>query len=192
MYTGRGFDTVGPALYNPNMEHSKRRAPIGDFQSSKATRRVFEPTIDIENKQYPPRENPGPGSYDQVQQPAPKKSFNSLGGASIFLSKVPNCKDAKIKNDKPGPGHYSNVFAATTAGDASTMNTSVNDSKFGASMGSAGRQNLNPFMSTTMRGDFWKNELNAPFTKQTYLANPGPGQYQIEKKKGDDIKSRLL
>ena len=31
MYTGRGFDTVGPALYNPNMHASKRRAPIGDF-----------------------------------------------------------------------------------------------------------------------------------------------------------------
>ena len=47
-------------------------------------------------------------------------------------------------------------------------------------------------MSTTQRGDFWKNELNAPFTKQTYLGNPGPGQYPMDKKKGDDIKSRLL
>jgi len=70
------------------------------------------------------------------------------------------------------------------------MNTSMTDSKFGASTN--GRQNLNPFMSTTMRGDFWKNELNAPFTKQTYLENPGPGQYVTEKKKSDDIKTRLL
>ena len=31
MYTGRGHDTVGPALYNPNQHASKRRAPIGDF-----------------------------------------------------------------------------------------------------------------------------------------------------------------
>ena len=51
---------------------------------------------------------------------------------------------------------------------------------------------MNPFMSTTTRGDFWKNELSAPFTKQTFLINPGPGQYPINKKKGDDIKSRLL
>jgi len=43
-----------------------------------------------------------------------------------------------------------------------------------------------------MRGDFWKNELNAPFTKQTYLENPGPSHYVTEKKKGEDIKSRLL
>jgi len=31
MYTGRGFDTVGPALYNPNTHFIKNRAPIGDF-----------------------------------------------------------------------------------------------------------------------------------------------------------------
>ena len=50
MYTGRGHDTVGPALYNPNLEQSKKRAPIGDFMTSKQNRKVFEPTIDIENK----------------------------------------------------------------------------------------------------------------------------------------------
>ena len=154
-------------------------------------RKVFEPTIDIENKQFPPRENPGPGAYDQEDKAKQKKYFNSQGKTSIFLSKVPNCKDAKIKNDKPGPGHYSNVHPATTAGDASTLTSSLNDSKFGASTVSA-KQNVNPFMSTTMRGDFWRNELNAPFTQQTFLANPGPGQYQIDKKKGDDIKSRLI
>ena len=64
---------------------------------------------------------------------------------------VPNCKDAKIKNDKPGPGHYSKVFTKTTAGDNSggMHNMSVSgESKFGAST-SPGRQNMNPFMSTT-------------------------------------------
>lgn len=50
MYTGRGHDTVGPALYNPSQEFSKKRAAIGDFQTSKETRKVFEPTIHIENK----------------------------------------------------------------------------------------------------------------------------------------------
>ena len=72
------------------------------------------------------------------------------------------------------------------------MGDSVGESKFGASTASGGNQNINPFLSTTTRGDFWKNELNAPFTKQTYLVNPGPQQYFIDKKKGDDIKSRLL
>jgi len=47
-------------------------------------------------------------------------------------------------------------------------------------------------MSSTQRQGFWKNELNAPYTKQTYIRNPGPDHYQVNKKKGDDIKSRLL
>ena len=34
--------------------------------------------------------------------------------------------------------------------------------------------------------------MNAPYTKQTYIKNPGPGAYFPHKKKGDDIKSRLL
>ena len=131
MYTGRGHDTVGPALYNPNVDNSKKRAPIGDFQSSKQNRKVFEPTIDIENKQYPPKENPGPGQYDHIEHTRQNKTFNSMVNTSIFVSKVPNCKDSKIKDDKPGPGHYVNVHRAMTAGDASTMNTSVTDSKFG-------------------------------------------------------------
>jgi len=67
MYTARGFDCVGPALYNPNMDTVKWRAPVGDFITSKQNRKVFEPTIDIENKLYPPRENPGPGTYDGTE-----------------------------------------------------------------------------------------------------------------------------
>ena len=46
-------------------------------------------------------------------------------------------------------------------------------------------------MSGTGRADMWRNELNAPFTKQTYIKNPGPGQYFSNKRK-DDIKQRLL
>jgi len=49
-------------------------------------------------------------------------------------------------------------------------------------------------MSTTERVDYWKNELDAPFTKQTYLENPGPGQYTVNeaKKKDNELKSRIL
>lgn len=48
-----------------------------------------------------------------------------------------------------------------------------------------------PFSSVTGRADMWKNEMNAPYTRQTYHKNPGPGQYFGGKKK-DDIKQRLL
>ena len=47
-------------------------------------------------------------------------------------------------------------------------------------------------MSSTHRVDFWTNEITTPYTKQTFLKNPGPGSYNPGKKKGDDIKSKLL
>jgi len=46
-------------------------------------------------------------------------------------------------------------------------------------------------MSSTVRGDFWKNELAAPFTLATFNKNPGPGAY-LKSKKQEDIKARLL
>lgn len=58
-----GFDTVGPALYNPNYGSVKVRAPIGDFVASKIERKVFEPKNERANT-LPSRENPGPGQYE--------------------------------------------------------------------------------------------------------------------------------
>lgn len=47
-------------------------------------------------------------------------------------------------------------------------------------------------MSTTERKDFWRNDQTAPYTKQTFIEAPGPGDYTVGKKKTDDVKSRLL
>ena len=49
MYTGSGHDTVGPAVYNPNTSTVKPAAPVGDFQTSKTQRKVFEAVNHIEN-----------------------------------------------------------------------------------------------------------------------------------------------
>jgi hypothetical protein len=46
-------------------------------------------------------------------------------------------------------------------------------------------------MSSTKRNDFWRNEINAPFTQATRYENPGPGKYDLEKKK-NDIKAKIL
>ena len=46
-------------------------------------------------------------------------------------------------------------------------------------------------MTKTKRGEFWRNEGETPYTKQTYLKNPGPGQYNHEKKK-DDLKNKII
>lgn len=55
-----------------------------------------------------------------------------------------------------------------------------------------GEGKVNPFMSSTIRGDTWQHDFNAPYTKQTFNESPGPGQYLSEKKKVDGVKNRLL
>lgn len=114
----------------------------------------------------PPRDIPGPGKYADGQPDTTQpKNFNAKGEASIFLSKVPNCKDAKIRNTSlPGPGHYSTK--AVKHGDPSEIGSkavaSTNDNSVMSSTQGNG------FLSNTTRGDFWKNELNAPFTNATF------------------------
>ena len=185
-YSGLGQDTVGPALYNPNQDASKHVAEKNDFASSKTARKLFEPENKRENVLCS-RENPGPGKYENARVDSPK-NFNSRGQDAIFLSKVPNCKDTKIRNASlPGPGHY--TTKSIKHGDASEIGFQNVPSTDASTIGQP--DNANPFMSSTVRGDFWKNELNAPFTKATFNKNPGPGAY-LKSKKNEDIKARLL
>ena len=54
----------------------------------------------------PSKENPGPGEYESMNADD-RKNFNAQGQNAIFLSKVPNCKDTKIKHfENLGPGVY--------------------------------------------------------------------------------------
>lgn len=93
---------------------------------------------------------PGPGGYDAPETVGNKKSFNATGNFSVFSSKVPNCKDIKIKDDKPGPGAYNNVNPKSFgAMDSQAGGSTTADSTFGASTTSGNGQNTNPFMSTT-------------------------------------------
>ena len=95
-YSGLNQDTVGPALYNPIQDAQKFVAPIHDFVVSKTERHLWEPQNKAENT-FVPRDIPGPGKYDR-QDPEKMRNFNAKGEESVFLSRVPNCKDAKIKN----------------------------------------------------------------------------------------------
>lgn len=120
---------------------------------------------------YPAAEVPGPGSYN-TQKVKEKKDFNSNGSTSVFLSKVPNCKDAQNKSQTNNldPGHYQQA-------------QSQKDLKAKAAS--------NVFQSKTTKGDSWLNNPEAPFSKNQKLTNPGPGKYG-EKKKKEDLKKKIL
>ena len=136
--------------------------------------------------------------YD-FQNPGDKKNFNAQGLNAIFLSKVPNCKDTKIKHfENLGPGVYEKEFSSVNASGIigghkrSNSDSGINESEMNASsMTNANKTNQN-FMSTTKREkDFWINRIDTPYTHPTSMLNPGPGKYNHEKKK-DDIKTRIL
>jgi len=108
---------VGPAAYNPKADQVKMRHTNPDFASSKIKRKIFEPNKTRDNN-LPSKENPGPGQYE-FQNPGDKKNFNAQGLNAIFLSKVPNCKDSKIKTfENLGPGVYEKDYGT---GNQSTV-----------------------------------------------------------------------
>lgn len=61
-FTGKGLDRPGPTDYEPKDKSMKLRSPETNFSISKTERKLFEPNKTRENN-LPPREIPGPGTY---------------------------------------------------------------------------------------------------------------------------------
>ena len=100
------------------------------------------------------------------------------------MSKVPNCKDLKVKlKDAPGPGYYEKQN--TSLQNASHLGGTAHDHKKSLSdvnsLSNLKGGPTNNFMSTTKRDDFWKNKIETPYTRATNEENPGPGKYNIGK-----------
>lgn len=182
-FSGMGTDTVGPAKYDPKFTQAKKTASETFFAASKTKRTIFEPTNRKENE-MPPRDLPGPGKYDS-EFIVNNKMFNSTGNNSMFLSKVAKLQKSRATS-QPGPGTYD--VKTVPRGDPSMIGSQQESS---TEQSSVMTSNANPFLSSTGRGDMWKNQMNAPFTRASFLKNPGPGSYGQSKNK-DDIKQRLL
>jgi hypothetical protein len=60
-----------------------------------------------------------------------KKQFNAEGKNSIFLSKVPNCKERAVKQDFPGPGHYKNPDEVPAKANGNAPKESQMESQYG-------------------------------------------------------------
>lgn len=88
-YSAVGNDTVGPALYDPKVNITRRQAPVVNIALSKSKRNTFD-NLNARNM-------PDPAQYDSTGK-VPAKQFNAAGNTGNFLSKVPNCKDLKTPN----------------------------------------------------------------------------------------------
>ena len=81
-----------------------------------------------------------------------------------------------------GPGAYKTGF--------SIENTAMEHHRANSDGNMVG-QDPQSFLTKTKRGEFWRNEGETPYTKQTYHQNPGPGQYSIDKKR-DTLKNKVI
>jgi len=85
----------------------------------------------------------------------------------VFLSKVPNCKELKIKNkDAPGPGYYEKTAQESSFLSDHKRSISEAAGNFSTTNNNANKANSN-FLSTTKREDFWVNRIDAPYTHPT-------------------------
>ena len=178
-FSGNGTDTVGPARYDPKFTIAKKAVSETLFAASKTKRTIFEPMNRKENE-MPQRDMPGPGKYDS-EFIVNNKMFNSTGNNSTFLSKVAKLEKLRASS-QPGPGAYD--VKTVPNGDRSMIGSGQESS---TEQSSVLASNANPFLSSTSRGEMWRNLMSAPFTRPGYLKNPGPGSYGQSKNK-DDIK----
>jgi len=161
-HTGTGKDIPGPANYNPNVNTIKSKNRVADFSKKNHPRDVFSAKSG---------DQPGPGNYDPGYEMANKtaNSFNTSGQSPMFMSKVPNCKDAKDDNGVPGPGHY--------VEKKKKKNLHYRSQSFRNDANGRG------FMTSTKREGYWDNNIEAPFTKGTNISEgPGPWNYLGDKK----------
>merc|ERR1719409_1059478 len=114
-HTGEKKDTVGPAEYD--ISHAgkvtQKETQLVNFHSSNSTRRLFEPSSFIENR-LPPRQNPGPGTYEVMARNEVEDALSagtSLSQAYMFASKTPMSHQRVVKPELavPGPGAYKSV-----------------------------------------------------------------------------------
>lgn len=169
-HTGDRNDKVGPGEYDPRGEECVHKtAPQTNFYGSKQTRALWEPTCARDNK-LPPRENPGPGSYEPLPGVGeiPKEGYDldvsktcQFSSTSILPYQVEMSED-KVK---PGPGHY------TIEGHLQVSAKRALDK--GSFQGERSQ-----FGSLTARVG-WNRPVGQPFKDPYHVHNvPGPGHYK--------------
>jgi hypothetical protein len=135
------------------VDWTHKRIPKADFTSSKDRRKLYEPTNSCFNE-FPPRENPGPGTYDI------ESDRGAQIGTSVFVSKVKKAHQEEVAETKktPGPGAYDTSLVLNG-------NIAFNTSQV--------------FVNKCERGDTWANVPELPFTVPERLRTPAVGAYNL-------------
>lgn len=171
-FSGIGNDTVGPAMYNPQLDSVRPFRGFTNFGRSSSARRTFEPSISIENP-YPSRDNPGPGYYepDPTKQVEPekkivfsnrKKSFKKNKTHYGFSSTPMGYQIPPKSTISPGPGAYTGEIMSTKDPYSSVVEL--------------GGVVVQRFGSTVSR-EGWDRPVDLPYSRQFCHSTPGPGTY---------------
>lgn len=167
-HTGERKDMAGPGEYDPKISLTVAAQPQTSFAAAggKKERPLFDSNVSIVQRGIPPRENPGPGSYDVKHIIGAENGEGEKSGTYQFASKTSLSHQKNQPDGKaaPGPGQYDppNYFEkqilkarahATTHGDRTCF-------------GSKGERTG------------WTRPPDMPFVDPYHIHNvPGPGSY---------------
>lgn len=167
-HTGEPGDLPGPGDYEPKSTLLHKVPPQTVFHPSAKQRQLWEPTVAIDSL-MPPRENPGPGTYNALTGEIVEKLVKPGEAAHTyqFASKalLHYQTETPVKKRAPGPGHYE-----VGLDDLGTVAKQIKDKSVAA--GDSHR-----FGSMTDRIG-WSRPVDMPF-KDPYNRKhvPGPGHY---------------
>jgi len=168
-HTGEQGDMVGPGEYDPPGEHLRQKGIT--INSSRQMRKLWEPSPAIDCK-LPPKENPGPGSYEpkgNIGEPPPDSLSEALNTYQ-FTSASPMAHQVTVNAQKaaPGPGQYE-VPGEIERGAKSARDrtgSQTDRTRFGGMSERVG----------------WSRPIYQPYKDPYFVHNvPGPGHYPGQK-----------
>lgn len=171
-HNGDGLDTVGPGEYDPNSSLTQRAVQGTTFHGVPSpNRKLFEPSVAIHNVQ-PPRDIPGPGSYEVRNNVGDIVSrADGLGdpvATSSFASQSAREFQAFPKNTVPGPGDYDVSPGLNRRGTTGVEGARISATERVGLFRSCHEPHMDP--------SSWKHAA-------------GPGSYNIRSKFGSDPKA---
>eukprot|EP00949_MAST-11_sp_MAST-11-sp1_P000490 g490.t1 len=165
VYSGLGYDTVGPAKYD--LKHGSAKMAGVSMKRSSSRKPIWGK----------PRTKVGPGDYDLLRSQAGARNMEAsmLRESPAFASRVPMAH--QIPDDHDDSAHLQQRQTASAGAENLNLNPGsapLESSLSRASLAKSG-SNVQRFGSTAKR-EGWDRHPDAPYTSKQ-AATPGPGMY---------------